>query len=249
MSNPAQPRFQASNYLIWTLFRPMPQRLILLTDNAFLADLKASLGAATAVEALATLDELRSANPTNARLVSFGSGVIVPPDVLGAFSGPSYNFHPGPPEYRGLFPSVFALYDNATTFGVTCHEMSAAVDSGAIVAVDRFAIPNGANREALDALTYRAMLSLVERLAAQIGNIKQPLPKINQSWSGPMRTRADFNALCQLPKDVDAAEFQRRTRAIGEGPNHAISIELFGRRFKLDSRPDATVVRGGREIS
>lgn len=233
----------------------MNQRLILLTDNAFSEDLRARLSArpqALSLEIALTLEGLRAAllqtmGPT--RLISFGSGVIVPPYVLGALAGPAYNFHPGPPEYRGLFPSVFALYDGAASFGVTCHEMAAVVDSGPIVAVDRFAIPNSANREALDALTYRAMLGLVEKLAARIADVSKPLPPIADQWSGPVRTRADFNALCQLPPNVTEAEFQRRYNAIGEGPNHAISIELYGQRFKLDNRRDAPIVRGGREIS
>ena len=52
--------------------------------------------------------------------------------MLDAFAGPSYNFHPGPPNRPGRYPSVFALYDNARHFGITVHEMLPKVDSGAI---------------------------------------------------------------------------------------------------------------------
>ncbi len=233
----------------------MPNRLILLTDNAFSEDLRARLVAPNAglnIDIAGSQAELaaalsQSSSPT--RLMAFGSDVIVPPEVLNSLPGPAYNFHPGPPEYRGLFPSVFALYDNAANFGVTCHEMTATVDSGAIVAVQRFAIPANANRGVLDALTYRAMLDLVEKCAPTLCDTTKPLAHIAETWAGPIRRRSDFNALCQLPPNVTETEFQRRYRAIGEGPHHALSFEMFGQRFKLDNRREGPVVRGGREIS
>jgi len=223
-------------------------RLILLTDNAFSADLTARLGAGCLIATtLAALQAALAQNPES-RVVAFGSGVIVPPRVLGALKGPAYNFHPGPPEVRGLFPSVFALYDGASNFGVTCHEMNEGIDSGPIVAVERFAIPKNADREMLDRLTYQALLALVEKLSAALRDVSKPLAHAKDRWSGPVRTRTDFNTLCELPANVDAAEFQKRYRAVGEGPHHALSIKLYGQRFRLDNRREAPVVRGGKEI-
>ncbi|MSO72748.1 MAG: hypothetical protein EXQ84_03955 [Rhodospirillaceae bacterium] len=89
------------------------------------------------VALVVTLSELEDAlanSSKTTRLISFGSGVIVPAAVLARLSGTAYNFHPGPPAYPGIFPSVFALYDGATRFGVTLHEMKPEVDSGPIVA-------------------------------------------------------------------------------------------------------------------
>jgi methionyl-tRNA formyltransferase len=228
--------------------------LILLTDHAFSADLQARLAAAagpTAVRALTTLAALREATARDSgrtRLVCAGSGVIVPPDVLQALAGPAYNFHPGPPEYRGLFPSVFALYDGARAFGVTCHEMTAEIDGGPIVAVERFAIPPDADRAALDALTYRQLCALLGALAPALADVTRPLPRSTAAWSGPVRRRADVEALCRLPPNVNPAEFARRHRALGEGPHHALSIELFGQRFALDNPRGPAATRGGREI-
>ena len=50
---------------------------------------------------------------TGARLLSFCSPVIVPGEVLAALPGPAYNFHPGPPDRPGRYPSVFAIYEKA----------------------------------------------------------------------------------------------------------------------------------------
>ena len=60
------------------------------------------------------LDTLPRDGLANARLLSFCSPVIVPADLLKAFPGPSYNFHPGPPDRPGRFPSVFAIYERPT---------------------------------------------------------------------------------------------------------------------------------------
>lgn len=93
------------------------------------------------------------------RLISFCSSIVVPAETLNALPGPSYNFHPGPPERPGRYPSVFALYEGADRFGVTVHEMNATVDSGAIVAAEWFAFPPEADLVALESLTLTQLAS------------------------------------------------------------------------------------------
>ena len=68
---------------------------------------------------------------------------------------------------------------------------------------------------------------------------------IGVGWVGAKRSRKDFDALCALPEDADTAEFARRLRAVGEGPDHAITLTRFGRRFRLQSDLQAEVVRAG----
>ena len=71
--------------------------------------------------------------------------MIVPAEILNALPSPAYNFHPGPPDYPGIFPSVYALYDGAAAFGVTLNEMIREVDAGPIIAVERFAVSAAAD--------------------------------------------------------------------------------------------------------
>lgn len=226
----------------------MPNRIILLTAPECVPLVAPLLEAAGAsVEAAITRVDLdRAACSLPARLVSFGAGVIVPAAHLKAFSG-AYNFHPGPPALPGLYPSVHALYAGHGEFGVTLHEMARAVDSGAIVAVERFPIPRDCDRLTLDALTLPVMVEMVKRFAAALADISRPLPRADIDWTGPLRTGADFAALCDVPENADAAEFHRRLRAVGEGPNHALTVTRYGRKFRLVSEQSA-VVRGGRAI-
>ncbi len=189
--------------------------------------------------------EARAALPLEgARLLICGSEVIVSPEVLARFPGPSYNIHPGPPERPGRFPSVFALYDGAPEFGTTVHEVTAEVDAGPIVAVSRFAIPEGADRAALDALSFESVLRLLTDLCPALVR-PAPLPRADAVWTNRATRQADFDALCRLPSDVDAAEFARRLRAVGEGPDHALEIMLFGNRFRLENRRGGAVVMAG----
>nr|RAV90258.1 hypothetical protein DBT45_11165 [Aerococcus tenax] len=63
-----------------------------------------------------------------ARLVGFATPLLVPARILEGMGYGAYNFHPGPPEYRGWHPHCFAVYEGAKTFGVTAHVMSERVD-------------------------------------------------------------------------------------------------------------------------
>ena len=189
--------------------------------------------------------EARAAHPLEgSRLLICGSEVIVSDALLAKFPGPSYNIHPGPPERPGRFPSVFALYDGAPEFGTTVHEATAEVDAGPIVAVSRFAIPEAADRAALDAMSFESVLRLLTDLVPALVR-PAPLPRIDAVWTNRATRQADFDALCRLPTDVDAAEFARRLGAVGEGPDHALEIQLFGNRFRLENRRAGVVTQGG----
>ncbi len=226
-------------------------RVILITQREFAELFAQPLQAAAPglrVEFAWSAEQLAQAvgrEPASTRLISLGSDIIVPAEVLSRLPGPAYNFHPGPPSYPGIFPSVFALYDGAEHFGVTLHEMAAEVDSGAIVAVDTFPIPAAWDRLALVTATFAALQNMLARTAPQLADVDIPLPTASESWGGPRRTRKEFDALCHLPEDADQAEFAQRYRAIGEGPEHALSITRFGRVFRLESMKNDAIVRGG----
>jgi len=198
-----------------------------------------------------SLDQLEARCPAllpKTRLISFGSEIIVPATILHRLGAGAYNFHPGPPTHPGRFPSCFFIYENGIQFGTTLHEMAPKVDSGAINAVNWFDVPNDVDRLSLDALTLDALFVLFEKFALQLATDATPLSRIEETWSGQTTTQGDFEALCRLPPEFDEAEFQRRYRAVGEGPNHALEITLFGHRFGLNNRHAETVVTiGGRE--
>ncbi len=168
-----------------------------------------------AVTAAAGLEEA-CANPTaGTRLVSFCSPVIVPGRWLTALPGPSYNFHPGPPERPGRYPPVFALYENAKQFGITVHEMLASVDSGPIVAAEWFDIPQDCDLPMLEELTLKHLVTVFHGLAPHLALKAEPLPRLPVPWRGRKTSKADCDALCAVTPDMDPAETNRRRRACG----------------------------------
>src|SRR4051812_47273679 len=58
-------------------------------------------------------------------LFSYLSPWVIPATLLKRAKIASVNFHPGPPEYPGIGCTNFAIYNDESVFGVTCHHMSA----------------------------------------------------------------------------------------------------------------------------
>lgn len=231
------------------------KQILLLADADELPDLSRIFWAAMpdariqGVSSRAELDAATIAPADDLRLVAFCTDVIVPDTVLDRLPGPAYNVHPGPPWVRGVYPSVFALYEGIERFGATLHELTREVDAGPIVAVDEAPIPGGMDRLALETLARKLVTGLLTRMVPALVNTDGPLPCTDVRWSGPAWTKKDFDVLCRLPDDIDETEFRRRHRAVGEGPNHALYFERFGRRFSLNPpERSGPVVKGGRPV-
>jgi methionyl-tRNA formyltransferase len=166
------------------------------------------------------------------RLLSVLSGEVLPAAFLSDLGEPAYNIHPGPPTYPGSCPEVFALYENAAEYGVTAHVMEPRVDSGPIVAVDRFAIPGNCDRMTLAGLAGQAIVRLLIRLAPLLATSPDPLPTIGESWSGVRRSGRDFARLAEMSSDLDAAEMERRIRCLDDGTG-LLTLRHHGRTFRL----------------
>ena len=238
----------------------MIKEILLLSDPVLSTDLKAVLMHANpnlVVTCIFTRDELikRCSGPLRqTRLVSFGSEVIVPAEILMRLACGAYNFHPGPPTYPGRFPSSFFINDGGTRFASTVHEMAAKVDAGAIHVVDWFDVPGDIDCVSLNTLSFQSLFALFQKLAAHLAQNDEPLSRSGDTWSGRTTTQQDFNALCCLPigdmgdMGISAEDFQRRYRAVGEGPDHALEFTVHGHRFRLDNqhvRPDILI--GGKK--
>lgn len=155
--------------------------IALLTDMvsaASISTLAAALGLANRllyVSDRAALDRLfepyDAERPWPGRLVAFYSNVIVPQRYLDAMSLEPVNLHPGPPEYPGRRALDFALHDGAREYGVTAHVMTLPVDSGPILAAQRFPISSAMTPDTLRFATWRTgfglMLYLLPALAAE----------------------------------------------------------------------------------
>jgi methionyl-tRNA formyltransferase len=170
----------------------------------------------------------------NARLVAFTTGVVVPESVLERLGHGAYNFHPGPPDYPGWAPAHFAMYDGTNTFGATAHVMARRVDSGPIVGVEPFVIPDKVDVRGLEQLAFVRLARLFWRMARDIACEAAPLPTLPVRWSGTRSTRRMYADMCEIQGDVEASELSRRVRAFHDDfRGIPLTVTLHGIRFQL----------------
>lgn len=202
--------------------RPMgARRIILLTGESEASPLAEILRNAdprmhiNTVISATQLHDVFATSQRGARLLSFCSPVIVPAAMLEDLGGPAYNFHPGPPDYPGRYPSVFALYAGATRFGITVHEMVRQVDAGPIVAAEWFVVPENCDLATLEQLAFIELAGKFRQLAPLLVDLERPLPRMPYRWSGKRTSRADCERLCQITPGLSDREIELLRRACG----------------------------------
>lgn len=136
--------------------------------------------------------------PTRTRLISFCSGVIVPPDILTRLHDQCFNFHPGPPERPGYRPAAFASAENAPAFGVTFHLMAPQVDSGSIYRVRRFPLTRDMDEHAVTLRAYEELIALAIELAPELSDWDHRFPATSWKWTGLRTTRSQHRKLPRL---------------------------------------------------
>ncbi len=79
------------------------------------------------------------------------------------------NLHPSLlPLHRGPVPTIHALADGGTEFGVTVHRLAAAIDAGAILAQEAVALPEGMTATGAAVRLHARGRLLVEQVLAEI---------------------------------------------------------------------------------
>jgi methionyl-tRNA formyltransferase len=145
-------------------------------------------------------------------LISFVTPWIYPETLLQRARLAAINFHPGPPEYPGTGCTNFAIYDNAAEYGVTCHHMLSTVDSGSIIAVDRFPMKPGISVFDLTQQSYDHLEAMVYRLIREFLETGS-FPQTEDIWTRKPYTRKELNELCEIRPDMTSEEVNRRIHA------------------------------------
>jgi methionyl-tRNA formyltransferase len=195
--------------------------------------------AAVPITHVQTRDELSLAlhpRRPGLRLIGFCTSVIVPAAALRDFDCGAYNFHPGPPTHPGKHPASFAIYEGATRFGATLHEMRPRVDSGPIVAAEWFDMPAVPRLTEVERQTFDACIRLWRQFGPALATNPGLLPTSDLAWSSTKSTQRDFDRLCDLPLDIDAQEFDRRHRAFADGLQGKLSVRIHGYRFRIEDK-------------
>jgi len=145
-------------------------------------------------------------------IFSFLSRWVLPGSLLDRAEKAALNFHPATPDYPGIGCNNFALYENAPTYGATCHHMKPKVDTGDIVAVTRFPVFESDGVASILARTYDHQLVLFYDI---VGGIVQgrELPRSTERWTRRPFTRTELDELGRITPDMSREEIARRLRA------------------------------------
>ena len=193
-----------------------------------------------AAKSAADLHSIGSTTLARSRLIAFTTSVVVSAEILAQLGYGAYNFHPGPPEYPGLSPAQFALYDGARAFGATAHRMVERVDSGPIIGVGRFEVTDGTSLHALEMGAFQQLARLFWDLSPMLATQEAPLAELPIAWGGNRSTRRLTEAMCAISAEIEAAELHRRVAAFGHSPlGLRPTVTLHGYRFRLEPEAPA----------
>ena len=172
-------------------------------------------------------------------ILSFRNLHILSADQISRAAIGAINFHPGPPEYPGSGCINWALLDGAKDFGVTAHLITEKVDSGAILAVDRFEIFSDDNVETLLLRTHEHLGNIAMRILETLFSLDRPGQRAflaaepSEKWSGEAKTMAKLDSLRRVTTDISPDELENRIRAVHH-PSFPLYVELREHRFVLE---------------
>lgn len=218
----------------------MNKRLLLLTPMppAEVDQLGVSFGKGVDIVVVGDLEQLHAAPiDQETTLISFGSGVIVPSDVLTRFSKPAYNVHAASPAFPGRDPHHHAIYRGATEYGATLHVMTERVDDGPIIGVETFSVVPGTSPMQLLAQANEAGFRLLRRFGARLLETSAPQPLADITWGKAKTKRRDLQQICRLSPLIGRDEFRRRFEAFDGASHDNLTVELHGQLFRIDKSP------------
>jgi len=163
-------------------------------------------------------------------VISYVAPWIIPRKVLENAGIAAINLHPGPPGYPGIGCTNFAIYNGEKTFGITVHYMKEKVDSGDIIAVERFPI---FENDTVHTLTQRCYIYIYTAFIKLFPFIlkHQCMPRSGEDWARKPYTRRELNELCIIRPDMPEGEVRRRVRATTYPAMPGAYIELYGHHF------------------
>jgi methionyl-tRNA formyltransferase len=143
-------------------------------------------------------------------IISYLCPLLIPSNILKKAKILALNFHPGPPEYPGIGCTNYAIYNEDSNYGATCHIMSEKIDDGEILEVKRFKIRKNENLYSLTMNTYKNMYGLYLKILGKIIDEKEFKISKKSSWKGEPKTRKEFLSFLKLSTNMSNSEIKKR---------------------------------------
>ena len=149
----------------------------------------------------------------------------------------SINFHPAIlPENRGYRTYPFAILEERSKYGVTCHLMEESFDTGDIISILKFSIDH--KKETCLSLKKKAhsyLLLLFKTIVSYVVKYNK-LPTATKQGKGKScnRNKLEYLKFVDLRK-ITAEELKKHIRAFWHPPYHTAKIMVDGEEFSLIS--------------
>jgi methionyl-tRNA formyltransferase len=147
----------------------------------------------------------------------FRSYYILKQQLINKAKIAAINFHPGPPNFRGIGCVNFALYKNSKKYGSTAHMINNNIDNGKIIDVKKFNIKDKDNVRTLLSKTHKLMykqaLYVSNALFKNPKKIGEMIKKNKFNWSKKITTRHDLNNFYRIRKNITKNQLKRIIRA------------------------------------
>lgn len=168
-------------------------------------------------------------------IFSFRSYIILKKIFLKKAKVASINFHPGPPNFRGIGCVNFAILKKNNFYGSTVHLMNEKIDNGKILDVKIFKINKRMSIERILNKTYENQIKQFNFIIKKIKNksFTQFLSKKKNSkfeWSKNLYQRKDLNRLYEIPKNVKKKKLDLLLRATVT-KNYKPHVLICGKKF------------------
>ena len=168
-------------------------------------------------------------------LISYISDKIIPSVILKKTKLININFHPGPPEYPGFGCYNFALYQNSKIYGCTAHIMRKKVDTGEILDVRRFKMPERCDVSNLIKKTHKETFKQFKIVMNKIISKKKIIIS-KEKWTRKPFRKKDLEELCKINFNMSAAEIKKRVNATFYPNKPSAYLKLKGLIFEYNPK-------------
>jgi len=172
-------------------------------------------------------------------IFSFRSHFILNKTVIAKAKIYAINFHPGPPEYRGIGCVNFALLNNEKNYGATVHLINEKIDNGKIIMVNKFKILNNYNVLSVLKKTYMMQLNqlkfIIRFMKSNDGNLDYLINNNKFEWSKKLYTRKQLDKLYEINNRVSKKKFKNLIRATVTD-TYKPYISFFNSKFFYENR-------------
>ena len=125
------------------------------------------------------------------------------------------NFHPGPPQYRGIGCVNFALENSEKYYGATAHLISKKIDFGKILDCKLFKISKKDTISKVLEKTYKIQIKQLDNLISELIKKNYDYKSFfkKNSWSSKLYLRKDLEKLYIINKNIKKSKLNIRIRA------------------------------------